>query len=61
MDRLKNIFSYLGVRTVLAFARPAGVAPDAGKRTATPAVAFTVSVKMAHVCVWPAGMGFIVP
>lgn len=49
------------VRIVHAFARPAGEAPDVGKRIAIPVVAFMVSVKMAHVFVWPDGMGFIVP
>ena len=49
------------VRTVHAFVRPAGEAPDVAKKIVTSVVAFTVSVKMELVFVWPAGMAYIVP
>ena len=60
-DHISLWFPTPDVRTVHAFARPAGEAPDVAKRIAIPVVAFMVSVKMAHVFVWPDGMGFIVP
>ena len=60
-DHISLCFPTPDVRTVHAFARPAGEAPDVAKRIAIPVVAFMVSVKMAHVFVWPDGMGFIVP
>ena len=49
------------VRTVHAFVRPAGEAPDVAKKIVTSVVAFMVSVKMELVFVWPVGMAYIVP